>query len=109
MEQGILYVETWPSSPERTDEFHRWYDEVHLAEVVRIPGILAARRYDPVRPDGGYVAIYELECDDLRDVVRAINRTIAEGGFEMSDALQTDPPPVMRLLTLRTTETAPDS
>ena len=101
MPKGILYVETRPSAPEREADYHRWYDEVHLAEVVAIPGFVAARRYVPVREDGGpFVAIYDVEADDLGDVMRALRRVIAEGGFEMSDAIEMEPPPVMRLLEL---------
>jgi hypothetical protein len=86
MPKGILYVETWPSSPEQLTEYHRWYDEVHLAEVLTIPGIVAARRVD---------------------VIRAVRKALAEERFHMSDALQMDPAPVMRLLELRTSGPRP--
>jgi hypothetical protein len=109
MPRGILYVETRPSAPELEAEYQKWYDEVHLAEVVAIPGIVAARRYTPVRADGGpFVAIYELEADELRDVIRAVLRTFREGRFQMSEAVQMDPPPAMRLLEL-TSSYGPDA
>jgi hypothetical protein len=40
--------------------FNRWYDEVHLPDLLACPGCLAARRY--VALDGGpkYVAVYEI-------------------------------------------------
>ncbi len=108
MPKGILYVETFPSSPDREAEFHQWYDEVHLAEVVAIPGFVAAERYVPVREDGGpFVAIYHIEADDLRVPMRELVRVIREDRFRMSDAVQLDPPPSMRLLEL-TTSLGPD-
>jgi len=102
MTKGILYVETWPTTPDREAEFHRWYDEVHLREVVQlIPGITSARRYDRVRDDGGFVALYEFDVDDPMDVIRALRTAMAEEHFQMSPAVRMDPPPVMRLLTAR--------
>ncbi len=63
--KGIRYVEARPSSPEREVDYHRWYNEGHMAEVLGVPGVVAARRYASVRQDGGpFVAIYELEADD---------------------------------------------
>jgi hypothetical protein len=102
MTQGILYVETWPTSPEQEPEFQRWYDEVHLREVVElVPGITSARRYDRVRDDGGFVALYEFDVDDPKDIVREMRKAMAEQRFDMSPAVQMDPPPVMRLLIAR--------
>jgi hypothetical protein len=102
-------VETRPNAPELEAEYQKWYDEVHLAEVVAIPGIVAARRYTAVREDGGpFVAIYDLEADDLRDVIRTVLRTFREGRFQMSEAVQMDPPPTMRLLEL-TSSYGPDT
>jgi hypothetical protein len=103
MPKGILYVETRPISPEREAEFHQWYDEVHLAEVLTIPGFVAAERFVPVREDGGpFVAIYHIEADDLRVPMRALIQVIREDRFNMSEAIQLDPAPSMRLLELTT-------
>jgi hypothetical protein len=103
MPKGILYVETRPSSPELEAEFQEWYDEIHLAEVVALPGIVAARRYVAVRDDGGpFVAIYDLEADDLREVIREIRRAMQENRMRVPACVQMDPPPTMRLLQLTT-------
>jgi hypothetical protein len=104
MPKGILYVETRPAAPEQEADFHKWYDEVHLREVVSLPGFVAARRYRPVRDDGGpFVAIYEVDADDLRQVMRELSKALSEGTLDMSPAIQMDPPPTMRLLELTTT------
>lgn len=29
----------------RDEEFNKWYNEVHLPDVLKIPGIIAAKRY----------------------------------------------------------------
>ena len=100
MAKGIIYVETRPSSPDRDQEYNTWYDEIHIPELVALDGIVSARRLRPVDGDGPYVALYELEGDNLQailDNMRANSRQL-----HMSDALQLDPPPVMRLLEVTT-------
>lgn len=104
MAKGIIYVETYPSSPDREQEYNAWYDEVHLAELVALDGIVSARRLRPVDGEGPYVALYEIEGDDLEAILRGM------GGAKltMSSALQLDPPPIPRLLQV-TTEYPPAS
>ncbi|MFC4001885.1 hypothetical protein ACFS2C_14205 [Prauserella oleivorans] len=98
MPKGIVYVETRPSSPEREAEFNEWYDQVHLPEVCALPGFLAGRRFAPLGDGGPYIAVYEVEADDLNDVVAGLFRALQEGKLNMSDALQTEPMPKVRVL-----------
>ncbi len=96
MAKGIMLVESVPSSPDREDEYNTWYDEVHIPELLALDGIVAARRLRPVDGNGPYVAIYELEGDDLQAI---LDNMIANAGqLHMSDALQLNPAPVPRLL-----------
>jgi hypothetical protein len=101
MPQGILYVESRPVSPEREDEYNRWYNETHLPEVVALPGFVAARRFNPEDADGPYVAIYEVDTD-LSTVMATLGEAVASGKIQMTDAMQMDPPPSTRLLALTT-------
>lgn len=94
MARGIIYVETYPSSPDREQEYNTWYDEVHLPELVAIDGIVSARRLRPVNGEGPYVALYEIEGDDLQVVLQGMSAA----KLTMSSALQLDPPPIPRLL-----------
>jgi hypothetical protein len=96
MAKGIIHVETRPSSPDRDQEYNTWYDEVHIPELVALDGFVSARRLRPVDGDGPYVALYEIEADDLQAVLQ--NMLANARNLHMSDALQFDPPPVMRLL-----------
>lgn len=98
MARGILYVETRPSSPEKAEEYHRWYNDTHLAEVTSVKGFVSARRMAPVDGEGPFVAIYEIEADDLQSAVAAMTEAAGRGEIQMSDALGMDPPPTMRLL-----------
>ncbi|WP_229406352.1 DUF4286 family protein [Micromonospora sp. NBRC 110038] len=50
------------------NEFNHWYDHVHLAEVLAVPGFVGARRFVAPQAAGErrrYVAIYEVETDDI--------------------------------------------
>ena len=100
MARGVLYVESRPVSPERDAEYNAWYSNEHLRDVVAIDGFLSARRFVPVGDAGPYVAIYEVEFDDLRDAVTALTDAFSSGALPLSDAMQMDPPPSLRLLEL---------
>jgi hypothetical protein len=54
--------------PGREAEFNAWYDDTHLGDVLAVPGMIAATRYElePIERSGppapaGYVAVYEFE------------------------------------------------
>ena len=105
MAKGIMYVESRPSSPDREQEYNTWYDEVHIPELLTLDGIVSARRLRPVDGDGPYVAIYELQGEDLQAI---LDNMIANAGqLHLSDALQLDPAPIPRLLET-TTEHGPN-
>ena len=69
MPRGIIYLETRPVSPDREEEYHKWYNDTHLAEICSVDGIVSARRFAPTDGEGPFIAIYELDCDDLDAVV----------------------------------------
>ena len=54
----------------REGEFNEWYDNTHLGDVLAVPGMIAATRYElePVERSGPpapgqYLAVYEFEGD----------------------------------------------
>ncbi len=93
MSRHVLMVLT--NATEGDDaEFNRWYDEVHLKEVLETPGFVAAERFElsgtqmtegeqPHR----YLAIYEIEGDPA-----AAAKTLMElaPGMNMSATLSED-------------------
>jgi hypothetical protein len=97
----ILHVETRPSSPDRVDEYNKWYDEVHLPQVLAIDGFVKARRYAPIDDDGPYITEFELSGDP-KAAIEAVTTAGATGKLTMSDAMQLDPRPQMRILRLVT-------
>jgi hypothetical protein len=57
----------WIVEPTVETEFNRWYDEEHLADLVRQPGLLSGRRFVREQTafsapsDFNYITIYQLE------------------------------------------------
>jgi hypothetical protein len=97
--KGIMVVQSRPSDPAREQEFNDWYGSKHLPAVLAVPGIVAARRYR-ARDQDSYLAIYELDSDDLAGTVNELRARSASGQVPMSDVLQLDPPPVVTLYEL---------
>ena len=50
---------------DKEEEFNRWYNEEHLAELLSVPGVLNAARYEAVRSGPKHLAFYELENADV--------------------------------------------
>jgi hypothetical protein len=99
MAKGILLVETYPVTPEQEADYHEWYDGPHLEEVLGIDGFVSARRFAPVVADGGpFVAIYEIEADDVAAVMQRLVEKAESGTMSSRALLATDPAPETRLL-----------
>jgi hypothetical protein len=79
----------------REDEYNKWYDGQHLADVVSIPGFVNGQRFvatDTQLRKGGamppkkYVVVYTIVTDALPAVYAEVNRRIATGITYMSPA-----------------------
>jgi hypothetical protein len=79
----------------RLEEFEKWYDEVHLDDVLKVPGVVSARRFRVVQqqaeglplPDWCSVALYEMETDDPKKVLSIIHERAHTPVMPVSDAL----------------------
>ena len=74
----------------RDEEFNRWYNDVHLGDVLGIEGFVAAQRFELEEMDGGkpshrYLALYEIETDDVKAVTARL--MASSGSMVLSDAL----------------------
>lgn len=79
MAKYVMFVMT-NCVPGTDAEFNDWYDRIHLPDVLKVPGIVAAQRYKltaeqrrTTRPDFGYLAAYEIETSDLQKTFAAMN------------------------------------
>ncbi|MEO5586637.1 MAG: hypothetical protein ABIQ81_02980 [Novosphingobium sp.] len=75
----------------KEDEFHDWYQNVHLPQIVGLPGGQGAQRYQLVaKLMGGdpnqYLAIYDIECDDPMSFLGALGQASAEGKLTQTAA-----------------------
>jgi|JI10StandDraft_1071094.scaffolds.fasta_scaffold1530615_1 hypothetical protein len=105
IERGVFLVFSNPTSDDAVAAFHRWYDDVHVHEVLRVPGVRAATRYelDPDQmPSGGaealgrrFLCAYEIEADDLRSVRDAVMATSRDRSH--SPAFQLTPLPILAI------------
>jgi hypothetical protein len=77
----------------RDEDFNRWYDEVHLPDVLGVPGIVSAQRFalsgHQMFPKQGhrYVTLYEIE-GDVAAALEALKK--ASPAFELTDAMAQD-------------------
>ena len=92
MPRGMIYLETMPVSPDKEADYHKWYNETHLAEICSVNGIVSARRFAPTDGNGPFVAIYELDCDDLDAVVQRLGELGASGKMSSLQFLSMDAP-----------------
>lgn len=105
MPRGIFVVQSGPASPAQESEYNDWYDNAHIPELLAIEGFVSARRYKLVGDDESsthpYLAVYELEADDLTAPLQAMRRQSAEGRTTQPTALRLDPPPITELYELK--------
>jgi len=95
MAKWIYIVGTKCADPSREKDFNEWYDTMHLPDLVkRVPGLMKATRYELFKalPHGKtgpgmpkflqgsdklevpkYLAIYELETDDIEQTIALIS------------------------------------
>ncbi|MFF3571012.1 hypothetical protein [Nocardia jiangxiensis] len=106
MAKGILYVESEPNSPEEAAAYHDWYENTHLTEMLGVDGFIAARRFEPIADDGPFVAIYEIEAEDIAAVQARLGEATRAGAFSAPVGLRTDRPPTTRFLRQIHTRTA---
>jgi hypothetical protein len=72
-------------------EFHTWYQNHHMPEIVAFPGMQGAQRYKLIAKLFGsdtnpWLAIYDLETDDAMAVLGALGKASAAGKMTQSDA-----------------------
>jgi hypothetical protein len=66
--KGVLVVMT-NAVAGKEDEFTDWYDNVHIPELLQVPGIVAAQRFnaepsaDGQVPPQAFLTLYELDGD----------------------------------------------
>lgn len=81
MEKWINMVETLVTDPSREKELGEWFQNVHMPDVLKTPGFVSAKRYvmkEPKHGRGKYIAIYEIETDDIEKTLEIRKQYIAK-------------------------------
>jgi hypothetical protein len=76
----------------REQEYNDWYQNLHLGQVVQIDGIISAQRYKVcgVVTEGvskPYLAIYDIETDNVDEVVSTLLARSGTDELILSDAM----------------------
>ena len=71
-------------------EFNDWYTQVHMKEVLQVPGFRSAQRFE-LTPEQmietqahQYLALYEIDGEAVAETIAAIK---SAGWMQMSDAM----------------------
>lgn len=88
-----IFVALSNPSDGREDDFNAWYDSQHVPDVVSIPGFKGAERFkltipflDPLA-GGQYLAIYDVDTDDIAALAARVRENAVTGKTVMSDAI----------------------
>jgi hypothetical protein len=97
MSRAVMVVFTHPASPDVEDQYNDWYDNVHLKDLLAVPGVVGTTRYrlSPTQPAVGtagpsaapYLAVYEIEADDPSVTLGEIGKRAGTEKMRMSKAL----------------------
>ena len=72
---------------DKEEDFNQWYNEEHLKELMSIPGVLNAARYEAIRSGPKHLACYELESTAVIETDAFKNRPRTEWGARVSPSL----------------------
>lgn len=80
---GIFLVYT-DIDPQFEEEFNAWYNTEHLPELLAVPGILTAARYEATKGGPKYLAAYELDSVEVMQTPEFKNRKRTPWGERVS-------------------------
>lgn len=81
MPRWLIVVQANCSDPDRENEFHEWYDNTHIPDVLKVPGIVAVTRYENVTPGeqpSRFLTLLEVEAEDVWAVTTALQENSAQ-------------------------------
>ena len=75
----------------REAEYNSWYNDIHMPEVLNVPGFSSAQRFKVRLPlvgemPGRYLAVYQMEADSPK-AVEAAKNALMTAGTQQSDAI----------------------
>lgn len=97
--RGVFVTYNQPLTPADADEYHRWYSQQHLPDVLACPGFIRAQRFrisnislspSPWATSLECMNIYEHSCETVEEYNVAFTHVragIASGKIEMTSTL----------------------
>jgi hypothetical protein len=93
--QEYVFVVLTNAAPGREAEYNDWYDNRHLIDVTKVPGIVTARRYRlsevqrrELPPDQQrYLSLYNIVTDDLQTTIKTLAARSGTREMPISDAM----------------------
>ena len=81
----------------REQEYNDWYSNQHLKDLLAIPGVISARRFklsatqihEAAQPYQ-YLAIYDIEADDVQSFIKELMLRTASGAITRDTAMSSD-------------------
>ena len=104
MAKSMFMAWASPVDEASDSEFNAWYDGTHVPQVrAAIPAITAVHRYRVADVPGvgassahRYVAVYEMDTDDVAGAMAALGAASADGRIDMTATMDvTANPPVL--------------
>lgn len=95
MAKKYTFVVLTNPTPGNDAEFNRWYNEQHIPDVLQARGFVCAQRFKLSDVQNGpkvdqtykYLALYEIETDDLAASLKDLDSLRTSGEMIMSDAI----------------------
>lgn len=96
MPKALMVVLTNPKAPELEQQFNRWYTDIHIPEILKTPGFVGVTRYKvsdaqflPGSESQGprYLAIWEIEADDVAAAATALQEQAINDGWILDDTV----------------------
>lgn len=93
MDKWLFVVESNCKDSDHEADFNEWYNNIHLPDMLELPEVVRADRYENLEPVDGeakYVALYEIESEDIQKTIAGTDRHIQEKAKQgrMSDLMQ---------------------
>ena len=90
--KGTALLMVWADVPaDKEADFNKWYNEEHLAELLSVPGVLNAARYEAVKSGPKHLACYELENAQVVETSAFKDRPRTEWGNRVSPSIIGNP------------------
>jgi hypothetical protein len=71
----VLSVRSEPVAPLSESEYHAWYAN-HITQLLAVPGVLLARRFESIDGDMRFMAMYEIANQEVMqsEAYRSVGR-----------------------------------